>query len=76
MNLTKIIQVNQTPYVITGVGMGMLWVVAPKILTDNSTEKNLQRNNSIWWCIYIFSMVIGMFHGLNSFNNLIILIMI
>ncbi|KAL5269201.1 hypothetical protein ACHWQZ_G002881 [Mnemiopsis leidyi] len=44
---------------IAGVGMGMLWVVAPKILTDNSTEKNLQRNNSIWWCIYIFSMVIG-----------------
>lgn len=43
--------------------MGMLWVVAPKILTDNSTEKNLQRNNSIWWCIYIFSMVIGTFNG-------------
>ena len=56
--------------------MGMLWVVAPKILTDNSTEKNLQRNNSIWWCIYIFSMVIGVYHGLKSFNNLIMLIMI
>ena len=51
--------------------MGMLWVVAPKILTDNSTEKNLQRNNSIWWCIYIFSMVIGMFHRLCGVSTLI-----
>ena len=39
--------------------MGMMWVVAPKIVADCSTEKNLQRNGSVWWCIYIFSMVIG-----------------
>ena len=39
--------------------MGWLWVVGPKVLTDNSTEETLQRNNSVWWCIYMFSMVIG-----------------
>ena len=39
--------------------MGFIWVVCPKILTDNSTEDNMQRNASIWWCIYVFSMVIG-----------------
>ncbi|XP_063683912.1 uncharacterized protein LOC134818333 isoform X2 [Bolinopsis microptera] len=45
--------------VVAGFGMGMMWVVAPKIVADCSTEKNLQRNSSVWWCIYIFSMVIG-----------------
>lgn len=45
--------------VITGVGMGLTWVVMPKVFTDNSTMENLQRNNTIWWCIYMMSMVIG-----------------
>ena len=44
---------------LTGVGMGLTWVVMPKVFTDNSTMENLQRNNTIWWCIYMMSMVIG-----------------
>jgi hypothetical protein len=44
---------------ITGTGQGILWVTAPKIVADCSTKRNVQRNNSIWWCIYMFSMVMG-----------------
>jgi len=44
---------------ITGFGMGLLWVVAPKIVTDNSTSVTLQRNQSLFWCIYMMSMVLG-----------------
>ena len=45
--------------VITGMGMGLLWVAAPKVLADNSTEATIRRNSSLWWCIYISSMVFG-----------------